>query len=91
MLLETLQYPEREVKSLTQHLDIPHHMVESLTQHLDVFQEARSAVEKIVIPQGLAVELLPRPSDILLLQVILRLMRLHGRFECWEHCSMLGG
>jgi hypothetical protein len=64
-------------------------MIESLTQRLDNIQEARSAVEKIVIPQGLAVELLPRPSDILLLQVSLRLVRLRGRIECWEHCSML--
>ncbi|GAQ85641.1 hypothetical protein KFL_002460160 [Klebsormidium nitens] len=41
----------------------------NVEQEIDALEEARAAVEKIVIPQGLAVELLPRPWNILLLQL----------------------
>ncbi|KAL3508733.1 hypothetical protein ACH5RR_028134 [Cinchona calisaya] len=37
-------------------------------EKIDALEEARTAIEQVVIPKGEAVELLPRPSNILLLQ-----------------------
>ncbi|KAL9232458.1 hypothetical protein vseg_007569 [Gypsophila vaccaria] len=39
------------------------------SERTDALEEARIAIEELVIPKGEAVELLPRPSNILLLQV----------------------
>ncbi|XP_052179093.1 protein SEEDLING PLASTID DEVELOPMENT 1 [Diospyros lotus] len=40
----------------------------NVSEKIDALEEARVAIEKVVIPKGEPVELLPRPSNILLLQ-----------------------
>lgn len=40
----------------------------NLSERIDALEEARLAIEQVVIPKGEPVELLPRPSHIMLLQ-----------------------
>ncbi|KAK9674487.1 hypothetical protein RND81_12G235900 [Saponaria officinalis] len=56
-----------ELKDITKGIESQDRLNPS--ERTDALEEARIAIEELVIPKGEAVELLPRPSNILLLQV----------------------